>query len=214
MPDPAGRNDGGDFGVSGPGDAGGQTRIATLTAAASAAAGPKRGLPPVHLWNPAFCGDIDMRIAADGSWHYMGTPIGRKPMVRLFSTILRKDPERYVLVTPVERVGIQVDDLPFLAVDMSVDNVGTTQTLTFLTNVGDDAVAGPDHPLRFDLGPDGGLMPAVRVRGDLWARLSRALVHALVERGVEETVDRAAWFGVWSGGAFFPIAPATDNDAP
>ena len=170
----------------------------------------KRGLPPVHLWNPDFCGDIDMQIAADGTWRYMGSPIGRKPMVKLFSTILRKDPGRYVLVTPVERVGIRVDDLPFVAVAMRAEGEGSRQSLIFTTNVDDETTAGPDRPLRFDRAADGGLKPAVLVRGELWARLSRPLLYDLVDLGAEREIDGAAWFGVWSGGEFFPICLATD----
>ena len=187
-----------------------QGRLAALSRQAGEA--KKRGRPPVHLWNPAFCGDIDMRIAADGSWHYMGSPIGRKAMVQLFSTILRKDPERYVLVTPVERVGVRVDDLPFVAVGMTAAGAGARQTLRFRTNVEDETVAGPSAPLRFDREPDGALKPAVLVRDALWARLSRPLLYDLVELGVEHRVDGVDQFGVWSGGAFFPICPAADID--
>jgi hypothetical protein len=187
-----------------------QARLATLSRSAGELR--KRGRPPVHLWNPEFCGDIDMRICADGSWRYMGTPIGRKPMVQLFSTILRKDPERYVLVTPVERVGIRVDDLPFAAVEMTVAGEGEKQTLTFRTSVDDETVAGPNAPLRFDRDVDGGLKPAVLVRDALWARLSRPLLYDLVDRGVVREIDGVAQFGVWSGGAFFAISPADEME--
>jgi len=189
-----------------------RSRLEGLTRQARAT--EKRGPAPVHLWNPPFCGDIDMRITADGGWRYMGSPIDRKPMVRLFSTILRKDPDRYVLVTPVERVGIVVDDLPFIAAEMRADGEGEEQTLSFTTNVEDETTAGPARPLRFDRDDKGGLKPAVLVRGDLWARLSRSLVHDLVERGSEKEVDGLVWFGVWSGGRFFPIAPAAAIEAP
>ena len=108
--------------------------------AASAKAAQKgKGLPPVHLWNPPFCGDLDMRIARDGTWFYLGTPIGRPELVRLFSTILRKDGDKYFLVTPVEKVGITVDDAPFVAVDFEAAGQGRDRTLTFITNVGDKA---------------------------------------------------------------------------
>ncbi|WP_342361200.1 DUF1285 domain-containing protein [Terrarubrum flagellatum] len=187
-----------------------QSRLAALSHAAGEA--KKRGLPPVHMWNPPFCGDIDMRIAADGQWFYMGSPIGRPAMVRLFSTILRKDPERYVMVTPVERVGVTVDDLPFVAVEMSHEGDGEGQRLTFRTNVDDETIAGPDRPLRFDRAEDGGLKPAVLVRDALWARLSRPLLYDLVELGVEKEVDGARQFGVWSGAMFFPICPAAEID--
>ena len=187
-----------------------QGQLSTLSRDARAA--KKRGRPPVHLWNPAFCGDIDMHIAGDGTWRYMGSPIGRKAMVQLFSTILRRDPERYVLVTPVERVGIRVDDLPFIAVEMAASGAGPDQLLTFRTNVEDETSARPETPLRFDRAHDGGLKPAVLVRDALWARVSRPLLYDLVELGVEHRVNGEAMFGVWSGGAFFPICAAADID--
>lgn len=179
-----------------------------LTAGATAAGG--RGPAPVHLWNPPFCGDIDMRIAADGTWFYGGTPIGRPALVRLFSTILRKDPERYVLVTPVERVGIAVEDAPFLAVEMKVLEEGAGRTLEFRTNVDDVTTAGPDHPMRFETEPKGGLRPYVHVRGDLWARVTRAVFHDLVALGEERETDGVMMFGIASGGAFFPMIEAAD----
>ncbi len=114
-----------------------------LTQAARAVGGEQRRLPPVHLWNPTFCGDIDMRIARDGTWFYNGTPIGRPALVRLFSTILRKDPDRYVLVTPVEKVGIAVEDAPFLAVELAKETGENGQSLRFRTNVDEWVEAGP-----------------------------------------------------------------------
>ena len=117
--------------------------LATLAVAARA-----KGLPPVHLWNPPFCGDIDLRIARDGTWFYGGTPIGRLPLVKLFASILRKDPEGFRLVTPVEKVGITVEDAPFLAVEMKVER---GSMLSFRTNVDDWVEAGADHLLRFEL---------------------------------------------------------------
>lgn len=167
-----------------------------------------RGLPPVERWNPAFCGDIDMRIAADGSWHYMGSPIGREKLVRLFSTVLRRDEDGYRLVTPVEKLGIVVDDLPFVAVEMAVDGEGDAAILSFRTNVGDIATAGADHPLRVDEA-DGAFKPAVHMRGGLWARLSRQLAQDIAARGVV----RGDAFGVMSGGVFFPLARASDVGA-
>jgi hypothetical protein len=163
-----------------------------------------RGPAPVHLWNPPFCGDIDMRIAADGTWFYMGSPIGRAPLVKLFSSILRKDPDRYVLVTPVERVGIKVDDAPFLAVEMRVE----AGRIGFRTSVDDFVWADAEHPLRFESGAADGVKPYVRVRGDLWALVKRALFYDLVEMGEVE----GEWFGVRSGGVFFPMRPAHEID--
>ena len=168
----------------------------------------RRGPPPVERWNPAYCGEIDMRIAADGTWHYMGSPINRPALVRLFSTVLRKDPERYVLVTPVERVGIVVEDAPFLAVEMAVEGEGGGRQIAFRTNVDDLVQVGPERPLHFDLAADGGVKPYVKVRGDLWARVTRALALDLIALGEEREADGGAVFGVSAGGLFFPIAPA------
>ncbi|MBS7704446.1 DUF1285 domain-containing protein [Chelatococcus asaccharovorans] len=167
---------------------------------------PGRGPAPVDQWHPPFCGAIDMRIAADGTWFYEGSPIRRPALVKLFASILRKDPDGYVLVTPVECVGISVDDLPFLAVEMARDAGGA---LHFRTNVDDIVAVDADHPLRFETDADGGLKPYVRVRADLWARLTRALVHDLVD-GAEE---RNGSFGVPSGDLFFPIAAMHELDA-
>jgi uncharacterized protein len=170
----------------------------------------RKGPPPVERWNPAYCGEIDMRIAVDGTWHYMGTPINRPALVRLFSTILRKDPERYVLVTPVERVGIAVEDVPFLAVEMAVDGEGENRQIAFRTNVDDLVQTSSEHPLRFESDPDGGVKPYVRVRGDLWARLTRALALDLVAMGETREVAGEAVFGIRTKDAFFPIAPASE----
>jgi hypothetical protein len=173
----------------------------------------RKGPPPVERWNPAYCGEIDMRIAADGTWHYMGSPINRPALVKLFSTVLRKDPERYVLVTPVERVGIVVEDAPFLAVEMAVEGGGDGRQIAFRTNVDDLVQVGPDHPLRFEQDANGGLKPYVKVRGDLWALVTRSLAFDLVAMGEEKAVDGMATFGVAAGGAFFPIAPASELGA-
>jgi hypothetical protein len=172
----------------------------------------RKGLPPVERWNPAYCGEIDMRIAADGTWHYMGTPINRPALVRLFSTVLRKDPDRYVLVTPVERVGIVVEDVPFLAVEMAVEGEGDGRQIAFRTNVDDLVQVGPGHPLRFDRDAQDGVRPYVLVRGGLWARLTRPLTLDLVALGEERGEGDEALFGVAANGAFFPIAPASTLD--
>jgi hypothetical protein len=177
--------------------------MARLVASLSEAEGRGR-LPPVERWNPAYCGEIDMRIAADGTWHYNGSPIARPALVRLFSTVLRKDPERYVLVTPVERVGIEVEDVPFLAVEMAVAGEGSHRTLAFRTNVDDLVEVGPDNPLRFEEDETGGLKPYLRVRGDLWAKVTRALAHDLIALGEE----RGAEFGIAVAGQFYPIGPS------
>ncbi|MBR9892927.1 DUF1285 domain-containing protein [bacterium] len=178
--------------------------------AASARAIKERGLPPVHKWNPPFLGDIDMRIARDGTWYYLGSPIKRPAMVKLFSSILRKDGDDYVLVTPVEKVGITVEDAPFVATDFEVsgEGEGEAQVLTFHTHVGDEAVAGPDHPIRVAIDPESGEpSPYVLVRANLEALIDRKSFYRLVELGAEREIDGEGWFGVWSSGEFFPIAP-------
>ncbi|KRW62062.1 DUF1285 domain-containing protein [Pseudomonas sp. TTU2014-080ASC] len=170
-----------------------------------------KGLPPVHLWNPDFCGDIDMRIARDGTWYYMGTPIGRKPMVKLFSTIIRRDGDDYFLVTPVEKVGIKVDDAPFVAVTLLVEGEGESQLLRFTTNVDDEVIAGPEHPLRFEFAPETEEpAPYLHVRTNLEALIHRNVFYQLVDLAVSRDIDGQSWLGVWSGGEFFPIAVAPD----
>lgn len=164
-----------------------------------------RGLPPVERWNPPFCGDIDMRIDADGTWFYMGTPIGRPALVKLFASVLRRDPERFVLVTPVERVGIAVADAPFMAVEMQVDGAGDGRTVAFRTNVDDLVAVGPDHPLRFDEDEGGGIKPYLLVRGGLWAKVTRALLYDLVELGETRVEDGREIFGLAAGGLFIEI---------
>lgn len=167
----------------------------------------KRGHPPVHLWNPPFCGDIDMRIARDGTWFYMGTPIGRKELVTLFASIIRRDDDDYFLVTPVEKVGITVDDAPFVAIDFDREGDG----LRFVTNVGDEVVAGRDHPIRVVRDPETGEpSPYVLVRTNLEALIDRKSFYRLVDLGEEDIVDDVQWFGVRSGGVFFPIIPASE----
>ena len=182
--------------------------------AASAKAAQKgRGLPPVHLWNPPFCGDLDMRIARDGTWFYLGTPIGRKPLVKLFSSILRKDGDDYFLVTPVEKVGITVDDAPFVAVDFEVADSGPDQVITFTTQVDDTVAAGPDNPIRVARDPETGEpSPYVLVRANLEALIDRKSFYRLVDIGLHEDVDGESWFGVRSAGTFFPIIRSSELD--
>jgi len=176
--------------------------------AAAARDAGRRGLPPVHLWNPPFCGDLDIRIARDGTWFYLGTPIGRPALVRLFSTILKREDDRYFLVTPVEKVGIRVDDAPFLAVEMRREGEGRDQVLHFRTNVDDWVTCDAAHALRFEPAAAGGLAPYLHVRAGLWAKVTRALYYDLVDLGVEARVDDAPRFGVTSSGTFFAMADA------
>jgi len=185
------------------------TPSAESLATAARAASSKKGLPPVHLWNPEFCGDLDMRIARDGTWFYLGTPIGRKELVRLFSTILRKDDDKYFLITPVEKVGITVDDAPFVAVDFAVSGNDNVQILTFETNVGDFSVAGGENPIRVERDPETGEpSPYVHVRAGLEALIDRKSFYRLVDIGAHHD----DWFGVWSAGEFFPIIPSAELD--
>ncbi|KFE51095.1 DUF1285 domain-containing protein [Pseudomonas syringae] len=165
-----------------------------------------KGLPPVHLWNPDFCGDIDMRIARDGTWYYLGTPIGRKPMVRLFSTIMRRDGDDYFLITPVEKVRIKVDDAPFVAVSLEVEGEGEHQLLRFTTNVDDVTEAGAEHALRVLIDPaTDEPAPYIHVRVNLEALIHRTVFYQLVELAVPRDIDGRRWLGVWSGGLFFPL---------
>ncbi|MGB6816589.1 MAG: DUF1285 domain-containing protein [Pseudolabrys sp.] len=169
-----------------------------------------KGPPPVERWNPPFCGDIDMRIAADGTWFYQKTPIGRLALVKLFASVLKREGDKYFLVTPVEKVGIVVDDAPFLAVEMNVSVGDAGRALRFRTNVDDWVAAGPDHALRFDPQPKtGGLKPYLHVRRDLWAKVTRALFYDLVALGEERDVGGKTMFGVFSRGEFFAMAEAS-----
>lgn len=161
----------------------------------------------MHLWNPPFCGDLDMRIARDGTWFYMGTPIGRPELVKLFSSIIRKDGDDYFLVTPVEKVGITVDDAPFVALDFNSVSNG----LQFETHVGDSVVAGADHPIRVSRDPESGEpSPYILIRANLEALIDRKSFYRLVDIGEEDTIDGVSWFGVRSQGAFFPIIPMAE----
>ncbi len=205
-PDQAPIHGGEGGGLKAAGDAAG------LAALVSRAARAGKGLPPVDRWNPDFCGDLDMEIRADGTWFYMGTPIGRPALVQLFSTVLRKDADgRTYLVTPVERVGIRVVDAPFVAVEMDVSGEGDDQVLTFRTNIDQVVTAGPKHPIRFVDEPEtGGLKPYLLVRGRLEALVARPVMYELVEHGEEIEVDGKVMFAIRSKGVVFPIMPAAD----
>ncbi|MEO9515175.1 MAG: DUF1285 domain-containing protein [Paracoccaceae bacterium] len=174
---------------------------------ASINASKTRGLPPVHLWNPPFCGDLDMRIARDGTWFYQGTPIGRPALVKLFSSILKRENGKYFLVTPVEKVGITVDDAPFVAIDFESTGKGPDQNVTFETQVGDTSAAGADHPIRVERDPETGEpSPYVHIRADLEALIDRKSFYRLIELGSHEE----GWFGIWSGGTFFQVIPSAE----
>lgn len=192
-----------------------QDALAALAAAIPQAApdkgtGRKRGLPPVHLWNPPYCGDIGLRIARDGSWHQGPVRFTREPLVRLFSTILRKEDDgKTYLVTPVEKIVIQVDDAPFVAVRADLEHLDGAQILKFQTNVGDEVIAGPDNPIRVETDPET-LEPApyVLVRGKLEARIARASFYEMVDWAEEVQGPDGPVLGLRSKGVFFPLGPA------
>ncbi|MDP2578852.1 DUF1285 domain-containing protein [Shimia thalassica] len=180
-------------------------------AASAKAVAKERGLPPVHLWNPPFLGNIDIQILRDGTWIHEGGEIKRPELVRLFSSILRKDGDSYFLVTPVEKVGITVEDAPFVAVDVDCTGTGENQILTFTTNVGDTVAAEPDAPIRLvQETAQGEPAPYVMVRAGLEARLDRKTFYRMVELGTHHVVNDQDWFGVWSDGAFFPLILSQD----
>ena len=188
----------------------GQTATGGLDAITSAAKREAaKGPPPVHLWNPPFCGDIDMRIAADGTWYYLKTPIGRPALVKLFASVLKREGDKYFLVTPVEKVGIVVEDAPFLAVEMRAQEAPGGRVLHFRTNVDDWVECDADHALRFVTEPEtGGLKPYLHVRRELWAKVTRTLFYDLVELGEERDIDGCRMFGVASKDSFFVMAAA------
>ena len=172
--------------------------------------GKRRGPPPVERWDPPFCGDLDMRIAADGTWYYLGTPIGRPALVRLFSSVLKREGDEHFLVTPVEKVRIQVEDAPLQAVEMQVEGEGDARAVALRTSVDDLVSVGPGHALRFERAAKDGLKPYVHVRRGLWARLTRALTYDLLALGEVREVGGEAQFGIAAGGLFHPALPASE----
>jgi uncharacterized protein len=175
------------------------------------------GPAPVHLWNPPDCGNIDMRIAADGTWLYRGTPINRPALVRLFASILKREGGNYFLVTPVEKCGIVVEDAPFMAVELMVEAGGRDpekgpergQELRFRTNIDDWVTCGLEHPLQFQTeATTGGVKPYVHVRSNLWAKMTRPVWYELAELGEVRSVCGTEMFGIASGGEFYAIAPS------
>jgi hypothetical protein len=180
--------------------------------ASSLSALPKqKGPPPVHLWNPPYCGEIDMRIARDGTWFHEGTPIGRPALVRLFNSILKREGDRYFLVTPVEKVGITVEDAPMIAVDFEVESQGPDQVLTFHTKTEDAAICGPENPLRVLRDPTTGEpSPYIHIRRGLEARIDRKSFYRLIDLCSHEETAQGRWFGLRSSGQFFPVIPSAD----
>lgn len=178
--------------------------FASLSLAEIARLAEEHRLPPVESWNPAHCGDSEMRIARDGSWYHQGSPIGRPAMVRLFSTILRREPDgRFVLVTPVEKLDIAVEDAPFVAVEVKVEGDGQAMRLAFRLNTGDVVVAGPEHPIRIEAREDGP-HPYLAVRRGLDALIARSVYYELAQLALANG-DTAP--GIWSQGIFFPLEP-------
>jgi hypothetical protein len=164
----------------------------------------ERRLPPVEQWNPSHCGHSDMRIARDGSWSHQGQPIRRAAMVRLFSTILRREPDgSHVLVTPAEKLTIDVELAPFVATSLTTEGAGKVRRVAFELNSGDAVIVGPDHALRL-VEEEHGPVPLVRVRGRLEASLSRPVYYELAELAL---ADGGTPPGIWSNGAFFPLTP-------
>lgn len=174
--------------------------------AAAVKAASRRGPPPVDQWNPPFCGDLDIRIARDGTWFYLGTPIGRMPLVKLFASILKLEDGKFYLVTPVEKVGIKVDDAPLLAVDFDATGTGKEQTLRFVTKTDDEVEAGEGHDIRVEKDPESGEpSPYIHIRRGLWALIDRKSFYRLVDLCRHETLDGQSWFGLWSRGRFYPV---------
>ncbi|HEY2527413.1 MAG TPA: DUF1285 domain-containing protein [Xanthobacteraceae bacterium] len=187
----------------------GQSGLSGVASITRALPGMGKAPPPVDRWNPPFCGDLDMRIGADGTWFYLKTPIGRPALVKLFASVLKREGDKYFLVTPVEKCGITVDDAPFLAVELNIEDDCSERRLNFRTNVDDWIACGREHPLRFEAeAGTGGLKPYLHVRRGLWAKVTRPLLFDLVELGEERAVEGRAMFGVASRGTFFPMAPA------
>ena len=180
-------------------------------AKAATAAAKGHGPAPVHLWNPAFCGDLDIRIARDGQWYYLGTPIGRAPLVRLFSNILKREGDRYFLVTPAEKVGITVDDAPLYVVDCDQTGEGRDQILRLTTKTDEVVTLDANHALRVtrDAQTDEP-SPYVHIRSGLEARIDRKTFYRLIDFGSYEPRDGTQWFGLWSAGCFFPIIPSAE----
>jgi uncharacterized protein len=179
--------------------------LSTMTLTQVAQALAEKRLPPVDQWNPAHCGHSDMRIARDGTWFHQGSPIGREAMVRLFSTILRREADgHYVLVTPGEKLDIDVEDTPFIAVEVKSEGTGKERRLAFRLNTGDLVVAGPANALRFAETPEGPT-PYLHVRGQMDARVARTVYYELANLALDEDADPP---GLWSDGAFFAMAPA------
>ncbi len=187
------------------------TPTADGLAKAASAVAKGRGPAPVHLWNPEFCGDLDIRIAKDGVWYYLGTPIGREPLVKLFSNILKREGDNFFLVTPAEKVGITVDDAPLFVVDFARTGDGSEQLLRLITKTDETVTVDADHAIRVILDAvTGEPSPYVHIRSGLDARIDRKTFYRLVDLGTNEPRDGTDWFGLWSAGVFFPFIPSVE----
>jgi len=168
---------------------------------------PRGQRPP-----PVDHGDLDMRIARDGTWFYRGSPIARPRLVKLFASVLRREYDgTYWLVTPVERGRVTVDDAPFLAVELTAEGQGHQRQLSFRTNLDEIVAAGPEHPLRVDIAPNGEPAPYILIRPGLEARLNRPVFYELVDIADAEREAAGGKFGVWSGGMFFDLGDPGDE---
>jgi len=165
-----------------------------------------QGPAPVHLWDPPYCGSIDMKILSDGSWLHEGRPIRRQALIRLFSSILKREGEEYFLVTPLEKVGIEVEDCPFVVIDMEVEGSGTNQSISFTTNMGDQVSLDSEHPLSVDtVGENAEPRPRLLVRDALPALIKRSVFYRLVDLAVEKEQNGQRSLGVWSRQSYFPL---------
>ena len=165
-----------------------------------------RSEAPVDSWNPNFCGDLDIRIAKDGSWFYEGSKINRINLVKLFSSILKKEGEKYFLVTPMEKIGITVDAAPFVANSLDLLGKARAQKLSFTTNVGETFSLNYDHPIRIEYKPQTNEpIPYVVVKRNLEALIDRKSFYRLINLGSVENYKGQKWFGVWSNNCFFPV---------
>lgn len=171
---------------------------------------PNKGGAPVHLWDPPYCGDIDLTIKRDGSWHYMGSPITRQKLVKLFASVLKRETDgSYYLVTPVEKIGIKVEDLPFIAIAMELKGEGNEQIISFETNMQDSVIASKEHELCFsetDTCEKEEIKPFIHIRAGLKARLTRSLYYQLAELAIPHQIGDQDYLGVWSAGEFFAMA--------
>ncbi len=166
----------------------------------------EKGVAPVHLWNPKFCGDLDIRILRNGTWYYNGSPINRKRMVKLFSNIIKREGSKYFLVSPVEKIGIVVEDVPFVTDSLDIKGHGNKQVLTFTTQVGDKVILSKENPIRFVFDKrTNEPSPYILVRNNLEALIDRKSYYRMIELGKVKRLKNKAWFGIWSSANFFPI---------